>query len=230
MNGLTFNAKQNDDIFRIPGPVRLPLFGTKWSSWFNNMNKLHIYYADLNRKYGDVVLEMMGNVPVVSLFNRVDIEKVLKYPSKYPFRPPTDIVLFYRSSRPDRYSSVGMANAQGAEWAHLRNNLTPKTLENRQVLANFCPDLNEICDYFIEKIKKRRNCDNIAENVEEVLQSMSFESVCHLILGKRFGFLDDINETNINLKKLGDAVKNIFKSFRETYYGKKPLSFELKFN
>lgn len=220
LNAFTFSVRQNDDTFRIPGPIRLPFFGTKWNSWFTNMNKLHEYYADLNKQYGDVVMEMMGNVPVISLFNRLDIEKVLKTPAQFPFRPPTEIVSFYRLSRPDRYSSVGMVNAQGEEWAHLRMNLTPKTLENRSVLTKFCPDLNGICNDFISKIKERRNGENVAENVDDVLKSMSFESACCLILGKRMGFLNESSETNDNVKELASAVKNIFKSFRDAYYGK----------
>lgn len=33
---------QDDTLFRIPGPYRLPFLGTKWQN--NKMNKLHEYY------------------------------------------------------------------------------------------------------------------------------------------------------------------------------------------
>lgn len=67
--------------------------------------------SDFNRKYGSIVLEVTSNgIPVVNLYNRQDIEKVLRYPSKYPFRPPTEIVAFYRKMRPDRYASTGITN------------------------------------------------------------------------------------------------------------------------
>lgn len=66
----------------------------------------------MNKTYGDVVLETTSNgIPILNLFNRSDIEKVLHYPSKYPFRPPTEIVACYRKSRPDRYASIGLINA-----------------------------------------------------------------------------------------------------------------------
>jgi hypothetical protein len=90
-------------------------------------------HLDLNRIYGDIVLEVNGNIPVISLFNRKDIEKVLEYPSKYPFRPPTEIISYYRKTRKDRYASCGLVNAQGLEWAKLRSKLTPKTLESKKV-------------------------------------------------------------------------------------------------
>lgn len=72
---------------------------------------LHAPRIDFHRKYGEIAVEVMtSGVPIVHLFNRNDLEKVLKYPSRYPFRPPTDIVVVYRLSRPDRYSSLGIVN------------------------------------------------------------------------------------------------------------------------
>lgn len=220
-DALTFSQNQDSrdaDTFRIPGPIRLPIIGTKWNTRSHKLNKLHDYYAELNKTYGDVVMEMAGNVPIISLFNRKDIEKVLRHPSKFPFRPPNEIVSFYRKTRPDRYSSVGLVNSQGEEWGHLRKNLTPKTFENRKILAEFCPELNQICDDLISQIKERRNEDNLVENVEDLLKSMSFESGCCLILGRRLGFLS--NETNENFQELAAAAKNVFKHIRDSYYGK----------
>lgn len=219
-DALTFNQDARDaDTLSIPGPIRLPFFGTKWNMLTLKMNKLHEYYADLNKIYGDVVMEMSGNVPIISLFNRRDIEKVLRHPSKHPFRPPTEIVAFYRKSRPDRYSSVGLVNSQGEEWGHLRKKLTPKTLENRKVLAEFCPELNQICDDLINQIKERRNENNLAENVDDLLKSMSFESGCCLILGGRMGFLAENAEDNESWQDLATAAKNLFKNIRDAYYG-----------
>lgn len=219
LNTLSLNTRALDDTFRIPGPLRLPVFGTKWNCLFIKMNKLHEYYELLNRKYGDVVLEQSGETPIISLFKRQDIEKVVKYPSKYPFRPPTEIVSYYRLSRPDRYASVGMVNAQGSEWAHLRTKLTPKTLESRKILANFSPDLNRICDEFINQLKERRNENNIVANVDDILKSMSVESACCLILGRRLGFLEESSEKKKLFQELTVTAKNIFKSIRDAYYG-----------
>lgn len=220
LNMITLNiyTKSTGDAPVIPGPIRLPMIGTKWNCLTMNMNKLHEYYAKLNLKYGDVVLEQQNSVDIVSLFKREDIEKVLKYPSKYPFRPPTEIVTYYRLSRPDRYSSVGLVNSQGSDWAHLRTKLTPKTLESRKILADFCPDLNQICDDFIDQMKVQRNSRNIVVGVENILKSMSVESACCLILGKRLGFLNE-KMGNDDLFQLTEASKNVFKSFRDAYYG-----------
>ena len=64
----------------------------------------------MHKKYGDIVLEV-DTIPIVNLFSRSDIEKVLKYPSKYPFRPPLEIMERYRRTRPDRFKSPSLSNA-----------------------------------------------------------------------------------------------------------------------
>lgn len=99
----------------IPGPIQLPFIGTKWNLLFIKFSKLHEYYANLNFKYGDIVMELNGKVPMISLFNRADIRKVLTYRSKFPFRPPNEIVAYFRSTLPNRYNTAGLLNAQGSE-------------------------------------------------------------------------------------------------------------------
>lgn len=154
---------------------------------------------------------------MISLFNREDIQKVLKYPSKYPFRPPTEIVSYYRRTRPDRYASLGLANEQGETWAKLRSKLTPKTLESPKIIANFCPDLNDICDDFIDEIRQvRSDGDNLLENFEQLLKLLTVEAGCSLILGRRNLWQGTDAR---NLHELNEATKNLFSIFRETYYG-----------
>lgn len=67
---------------------------------------LWLYYLDKYRKYGPVVKEhFLWNFPIIHLYDKHDIESVLKYPSKYPIRPGLEAQIFYRKSRPDRYKS-----------------------------------------------------------------------------------------------------------------------------
>uniref|UniRef100_A0A336MFD5 CSON014590 protein n=1 Tax=Culicoides sonorensis TaxID=179676 RepID=A0A336MFD5_CULSO len=101
------------DVSDICGPRSVPFLGTTWIYfWKYKMTKIHEVYKDLHETYGPIVVERTGSgFPIVSLYDRDDIDKVLRYPSKYPFRPPTEIIAFYRKSRPDRYASVGLPNA-----------------------------------------------------------------------------------------------------------------------
>lgn len=98
-------------VWDIPGPKRWPLVGTKWMYLTGRykLSKMHDAFVDLHKRYGKIVLEF-DHVPVVNLFDREDIEKVLRFPSRYPYRPPTEIVEYYRRSRPDRFASTGIVN------------------------------------------------------------------------------------------------------------------------
>lgn len=208
---------KKDNIYYIPGPLKLPFIGTKWQQI--KMSKLHEYYKNLNQTYGNIVMELNGNIPIISLFNRDDIEKVLQFNSAYPFRPPTEIVSFYRQKHPERYSSLGLVNEQGPQWAKLRSKLTPKTLENKRILSAFCPNLNDICNEFINLLKQKRNPFNIVENFDDYMKMMSLEASSSLILGRKMGYLNETQENSYHFIELGNAAKNIFTIFRDAFYG-----------
>lgn len=114
-----WNRKQTEcikEISYIPGPYSIPFFGTSWVHTLGGfqLNKLHEYYKYMHSKYGPIMKEeALWNIPVISLFERRDIEKVLKSSSRFPIRPPTEAIAYYRKSRPDRYISTGLVNEQG---------------------------------------------------------------------------------------------------------------------
>lgn len=67
--------------------------------------------ADLNRRYGPLCKEeALWNCLVVSVFSRRDIEAILKRGSRYPLRPPQEVISHYRHSRRDRYTNLGLVN------------------------------------------------------------------------------------------------------------------------
>lgn len=79
-----------------------------------SFEKLHEFYLELYKEYGDIVREeALFNVPVINIFSKNDIEKVLRSGGKYPYRPPTEAIAHYRRSRSDRYASSGLVNEQG---------------------------------------------------------------------------------------------------------------------
>ena len=123
----------------------------------------------------------------------------------------------FRKTRKDRYASSGLTNVQGQEWAKLRSKLTPKTLESRTILGFFCPDLNEICDDFVDVIRRKRNStDNILYDMEPDLKIMALEAACTLILGRR----NLLQETaDKDLTELSESIKHMFRVIRDSYYG-----------
>jgi hypothetical protein len=90
--------------------IQLYFFGGSIITHVRSLRKLS-FFADMVRRYGSVVLEMpIPSVRMVSVADKRDIEKVLRYPSRFPFRPPSEIVRRYRLQRPEKYSSGGMAH------------------------------------------------------------------------------------------------------------------------
>ena len=78
------------------------------------------------REYGPVVREeVLWNFPLVHLFDRRDIERVLRYPSAYPLRPPNEADVFYRRYRKEYYPNDGVVSLNGPDWHKLRMQLTP---------------------------------------------------------------------------------------------------------
>ena len=65
----------------------------------------------MRRRYGPICKqESYWNFPIVSVFERNDIEKILRHNTRYPMRPAQDVLVHYRRSRTDRYSNLGLVN------------------------------------------------------------------------------------------------------------------------
>lgn len=208
-------------ICDIPGPIALPILGTRWvysklgGYTFGN---IHIFYKDMFLQHGPVLKEeALWNIPVISIVERADIERVLRSSGKYPIRPPTEAIAHYRRSRPDRYTSTGMVNEQGEMWHYLRNSLTSE-LTSPRTIANFQDEVDKIADDWCHLIRHHRSSNGLVENLEILAGRLGLEAICSLVLGRRMGFLLPEGESEI-CKKLAEAVHSHFKACRDTYYG-----------
>lgn len=112
--------KQQDPKYReaqnIPGPLALPFLGTRWQFTIGRYRTSEIpqYYEKMREKYGTIYKEEdLFNIPVISVFLKEDIEKVLRSSGKYPLRPPSAATAKYRREHPEKYASIGLANEQG---------------------------------------------------------------------------------------------------------------------
>lgn len=208
------------EVQDIPGPLSLPFLGTRWvfSIGGYSFEKIHEFYEDMQRKYGAIMKEeALFNVPVISVFEKKDIEKVLKSTSKFPIRPPTEAIAWYRRSKPERYASTGLVNEQGEKWHFLRTNLTTD-LTSPRTISSFLPQVQDIAEDWCCLLKELRNSNGEISNLEQVVEQVGLETSCALVLGRRMGFLlqKDISET---ARKLAEAVHQHFISTRDTYFG-----------
>ncbi|RZC32412.1 cytochrome P450 CYP314A1 [Asbolus verrucosus] len=210
----------NKGVRLIPGPFSLPVFGTSWIFYSGRytFNRLHEFYEDMHKKYGAIMKEECWcNVPVVNLFEKRDIVKVLKSGGKYPLRPPVEAIAHYRRSRPDRYASIGLVNEQGESWHFLRTTLTP-VLTSPKTISSFLPEVKEIADDWCNLLKQLRDVDDKISNLEYMADRLGLEITCALVLGRRMGFLLPGGETEI-AKNFAEAVRQHFLATRDTYFG-----------
>ncbi|XP_008543665.1 ecdysone 20-monooxygenase [Microplitis demolitor] len=204
---------------KIPGPLSFPVLGTRWIfSWFGRyqIDKVHDAYKDLNRRYGPVCKEeALWNHPVISVFSRNDIEMVMRRSSRFPIRPPQEVISSYRRSRQDRYTNLGLVNEQGETWHKLREALTPELMGASTVLG-FFPALNQVSDELIQLIKHLRTGSTIS-SFEDIAYKVGLESTCTLILGRHLGFLKP-NSCSLT-SRLAKAVRIHFTASRDAFYG-----------
>ncbi|XP_012230976.1 ecdysone 20-monooxygenase isoform X2 [Linepithema humile] len=215
-NGRKFKTARN-----VPGPCALPIFGTRWiysCFGYYRLNKIHDAYKDLNRRYGPLCKEeALWNYLVVSVFSRRDIEAILRRGSRYPLRPPQEVISHYRRTRRDRYTNLGLINEQGATWQKLRSALTPE-LTGASTVFGFFPALNIVTDGFIDLIRKRRAGSTTVRGFEELAYRMGLESTCTLILGRHLGFLKPDSSSTLTTR-LAEAIRIHFTALRDAFYG-----------
>lgn len=212
-----FKSKEIQDI---PGPLSLPILGTRWLFTIGRykVSKLHEYYKDMRDKYGPIFKEeALFNTPVISIFEKRDIERVFRSTGKYPIRPPTEAIARYRAEHPERYSSTGLVNEQGEKWHFLRTSLTT-VLTSPKTIQGFLPEMEDIADDWCHLIKQKRNKDGSIDDLEELAGRMGLEAICALVLGRRMGFLIE-DQTCESAEKLSKTVHKNFIACRDTYFG-----------
>ncbi|KAL1490997.1 hypothetical protein ABEB36_011659 [Hypothenemus hampei] len=210
----------NKEVQDIPGPVAVPVLGTAWLFLLGvfQVEKIPDFYIRMREKYGSIVKEeALFNVPVISVYERTDIEKVLRSTGKWPIRPPTEAIAKYRSEHPERYSSTGLVNEQGEKWNFLRTTLTP-ALTSPKTIKDFLPELQEIADDWCHLIKQKRNSHGLIDNLEDLASRLGLEAICALVLGRRMGFLIEERKSQ-TAENLARAVHENFIACRDTYFG-----------
>lgn len=211
---------RSKEIQDIPGPIAFPILGTRWLFTIGKyqISKMHEYYKEMRDKYGPIFKEeALFNIPVVSVFDKADIEKVLRSTGKYPIRPPTEAVARYRQDHPERYFSKGMTNEQGEKWHFLRTSLTT-VLTSPKTIQGFLPQMEEIADEWCHLIKQKRDKNGNINNLEELAGRLGLEATCALVLGRRMGFLIEDN-TCETAQELAETVHQNFIACRDTYFG-----------
>ncbi|XP_044761457.1 ecdysone 20-monooxygenase [Coccinella septempunctata] len=203
----------------VPGPAALPILGTTWMFYlgFYKLHDIKEFYYAMYKKYGPIFKqETYFNFPIYNIFEKKDIEKVLKIPSKYPVRPPSEAAILYRLSRPDRYASAGITNAQGETWHLLRATLTP-SLTSPKTMSNFMPEVHSLAEDWVSYLKRIQGPNGAINDLSDAVVPLCFETTLDLVLGRRLGYLSP-NPLSEKSRKLVEALEGHFISLRDTQF------------
>eukprot|EP00094_Tigriopus_californicus_P011038 TCALIF_10649-PA protein Name:"Similar to shd Ecdysone 20-monooxygenase (Drosophila melanogaster)" AED:0.09 eAED:0.09 QI:114/0.5/0.33/1/0.5/0.33/3/0/564 len=208
-------------IFDIPGPLSLPFLGSSWMySRFGpfTRNKYHESNDSKYASFGPVVREeVLFNFPLIHLFEKADIENVIRNESEYPMRPPNEADVFYRRLRHDIYLNDGMVNLNGPKWHTLRSLLTPP-LTNRKTLKSYSTQMNAIANDLMEHIQVERDNElGMVRDFKDLVYRTGLETVGTISLDRRMGFLH--KEMNEETLLILESIKGYQTSSNEAMYG-----------
>ena len=213
--------KVSKGIRDVPGPKALPVFGASWI--YNRVLGLyqrkyqHLANEDQYMLYGPVVREeVIFNFPLIHLFDKEDIMRVLKSEGEFPMRPPNEADVFYRRHRSDAYLNDGMVNLNGPEWHRLRQQLTPP-LTNRNTPRRYAAEMNLTAEDFVALLLRSRDRDSVVHNVQDLVYRAGLETVCNVALERRMGFLEDVVRDDIQL--ILESIKGYQRASAESLYG-----------
>ncbi|XP_077487936.1 ecdysone 20-monooxygenase-like [Amblyomma americanum] len=210
---------------QIPGPKpSLPFIGTSWqySKWWGryNLYQLHDASTDKYHRYGDLVKEeYQWRRPMVLAFNPEDFEVIFHSQGRCPVRPPNEFVCKYRNEHPNKYNSVGLSNALGAEWHTLRMALAPVLLQMKN-LAELATWQEEICHDFVSYVQWARDPDTLEIGcIQDALSRLALESIFMLCLDTRLGCLKQSEQEPGQASTVIAAARQLFLAYQELYYG-----------
>lgn len=216
--------KSAPSLQHLPGPKpSFPFIGTGWQyfRWSRyNLYKLHEANLDKYRRYGPIVKEeYQWRRPVVHLFKPEDFETVFRHQGKYPLRPVSEFLKYYRLNNPHKYDNAGLVNSVGEEWYRLRSALTPVLMKMKS-LHGMLSHQNEICDDFLTFVRRiREKNTNQIINLQDLLYRLALESICVMCMDCRLGSLDPELKPDSDAQIMISASKKMFEAYQKLYYG-----------
>ena len=134
----------------------------------------------------------------------------------YPLRPPNTADVFYRQSRPDIYSNLGMVNENGQKWHELRRLLAPP-LMNHLTAANYAAQMCLIGDDFVNLVgRNRHKSSRIVDNLMQLTYRVGLETVCAVALERRLGFLE--HNIEFDTQEIMDSIRGYQTASNQAMY------------
>ncbi|OQR72996.1 thromboxane-A synthase-like [Tropilaelaps mercedesae] len=199
--------------FDIPGPPPSLLLGNAWE--INRIGLLDAQ-AKWHRQYGAYFGYFLGWEPCLS----VSDEKVLKNVLLRDFINFTDRPDFLTGGS-SKTIDKALTSLKGQRWKDLRSTLTPSFTASKLKQASvrwitpkndIAPEMSRIIDEFMENVDKAYATEGRVEEMYDLYQALTLDTICRTALGVGFGVQKDIANSKLlkQLKMIFSIGLNLF--------------------
>ncbi|XP_058670830.1 1,25-dihydroxyvitamin D(3) 24-hydroxylase, mitochondrial [Ammospiza nelsoni] len=192
----------------LPGPPSWPLMGSLPDVlWKGGLKRQHETLAQYHRRFGKIFRMKLGAFDSVHIAAPCLLEALYRRESACPQRLEIKPWKAYRDYRGEAY---GLLILEGKDWQRVRSAFQKKLMKPREVVK-LDTAINEVLEDFMYRIDEICDHNGQMEDIYSEFNKWSFESICLVLYGKRFGLLQqDVEEESLNFIK---AVKTMMATF-----------------
>uniref|UniRef100_A0AAX7U2Y9 Cytochrome P450, family 24, subfamily A, polypeptide 1 n=1 Tax=Astatotilapia calliptera TaxID=8154 RepID=A0AAX7U2Y9_ASTCA len=196
-----------DCLDEIPGPTNWPLVGSLFELLRKGgLTRQHEALVDYHKKFGKIFRMKLGSFESVHIGAPCLLEALYRKEANYPQRLEIKPWKAYRDLRDEAY---GLLILEGKDWQRVRSAFQQKLMKPTEVVK-LDGKINEVLVDFVGRIGNISNNGKI-EDLYFELNKWSFETICLILYGKRFGLLQEtVNEEAMNFIT---AVKTMMSTF-----------------
>ncbi|RMB95895.1 hypothetical protein DUI87_28009 [Hirundo rustica rustica] len=175
--------------------------------WKGGLKRQHETLAQYHRRFGKIFRMKLGAFDSVHIAAPCLLEALYRRESACPQRLEIKPWKAYRDYRDEGY---GLLILEGKDWQRVRSAFQKKLMKPGEV-AKLDTTINEVLEDFMHRIDEICDHNGQMEDVYSEFNKWSFESICLVLYGKRFGLLQqDVEEESLNFIK---AVKTMMATF-----------------
>uniref|UniRef100_A0A8C6P7I8 Cytochrome P450, family 24, subfamily A, polypeptide 1 n=1 Tax=Nothobranchius furzeri TaxID=105023 RepID=A0A8C6P7I8_NOTFU len=200
-------ASRAHSLDSMPGPTNWPLVGSMVELLRKGgLRRQHEALVDYHKKFGKIFRMKLGSFESVNIGAPCLLEALYRKEGRYPQRLEIKPWKAYRDLRNEAY---GLLILEGKDWQRVRSAFQQKLMKPTEVVK-LDGKINQVLKDMVARIGKI-NVNGKIEDLYFELNKWSFETICLILYGKRFGLLqEEVNEEAMNFIT---AVKTMMSTF-----------------
>ncbi|XP_068598831.1 1,25-dihydroxyvitamin D(3) 24-hydroxylase, mitochondrial [Brachionichthys hirsutus] len=200
-------ASRAHSLDAIPGPTKWPFLGSPFEILRKGgLKKQHEILVEYHKKFGKMFRFKLGSFDSVHIGAPCLLEALYRKEGTFPQRLEIKPWTAYRDLRNEAY---GLLILEGEDWQRVRRAFQQKLMKPTEVVK-LDRKINEVLVDFVDRIGKI-HVDGKIDDLYFQLNKWSFETICLILYGVRFGLLQEkVNEEAMNFIT---AVKKMMSTF-----------------